>query len=63
MVDEHIDIQELRAQVSEELFEPVEEEQISELDTEIELQSEFAKLQETVREIESRGNLAGLGYT
>jgi hypothetical protein len=64
MVDDYIDIQEIQSEAAKSMTDEVEEPAESEPDNEeVQKKSAFAQLQETVREIEARENLAGIGYT
>jgi uncharacterized LabA/DUF88 family protein len=64
MVDAYIDVQEIRTEVAESIVEEVAETEVgAPTDKAAQKKSAFAQLQETIREIESRENQAGIGYT
>jgi uncharacterized LabA/DUF88 family protein len=64
MVDDYISLQDIQTEA---LFsspeESVEQDETATADPDLERKSAFVQLQETVREIQRRGNLAGIGYT
>jgi uncharacterized LabA/DUF88 family protein len=64
MVDDFIDLQEIRTEAAEAITEEtIEADEATPDDVDVQKKSAFAQLQETVREIELRGNKAGIGYT
>ena len=64
MVDDYFDTQEIRTETADlAAEETMETEETEPTDTNVQRKSAFAQLQETVREIETRGNQAGIGYT
>ncbi|MFW9965509.1 MAG: NYN domain-containing protein [Candidatus Sifarchaeia archaeon] len=64
MVDAYVDVQEIRTEVAESIVEEaVETEAGAPTNKETQKKSAFAQLQETIKEIESRDNQAGIGYT
>ena len=63
MVDEYIDTQDLRTKGVEQITEIEPEiDKVESIDNEERMKSAFAQLQNTIREIENRGNIPGIGY-